>query len=313
MMEENVIEKSNDELSSDISPTVDTKIIRDKLKSEKLKEAGIDEAKGLLNLAKIMQDFLEKIYRLNKKELEFPIDIQLVARTLGFQIKRESLNESEMDQFGKILSQVIITEEERWIQVDNKIGYKTQQYAIAHSIARFLLLDQEKGAYEKSYAIPLMPSEITDVVADKVALFLLLPLDLFKEEFKKYLLSIKDYPLDVDEWLSYLSDRSQVNMFNLAIGYQQLKQAAYSERMDKFYAYLDSLKDEGNLLFHDKDEKIFKLIKFRTMSNAKDKNGNLLPDEQRLNVYVYNILRNTLDVQSLTCARKKLCKKFLCR
>ena len=51
MMEENVIEKSNDELSSDISPTVDTKIIRDKLKSEKLKEAGIDEAKGLLNLA----------------------------------------------------------------------------------------------------------------------------------------------------------------------------------------------------------------------------------------------------------------------
>lgn len=257
MMEENVIEKSNDELSSDISPTVDTKIIRDKLKSEKLKEAGIDEAKGLLNLAKIMQDFLEKIYRLNKKELEFPIDIQLVARTLGFQIKRESLNESEMDQFGKILSQVIITEEERWIQVDNKIGYKTQQYAIAHSIARFLLLDQEKGAYEKSYAIPLMPSEITDVVADKVALFLLLPLDLFKEEFKKYLLSIKDYPLDVDEWLSYLSDRSQVNMFNLVIGYQQLKQAAYSERMDKFYAYLDSLKDEGNLLFHDKDEKIF--------------------------------------------------------
>ena len=65
MMEENVIEKSNDELSSDISPTVDTKIIRDKLKSEKLKEAGIDEAKGLLNLAKIMQDFFYQLYPLN--------------------------------------------------------------------------------------------------------------------------------------------------------------------------------------------------------------------------------------------------------
>jgi lipopolysaccharide/colanic/teichoic acid biosynthesis glycosyltransferase len=34
-----------------------------------------------------------------------------------------------------------------------------------------------------------------------------------------------------------------------------------------------------------KDEKIFKLIKFRTMSNAKDENGNLLPDEVRLNGY----------------------------
>ena len=34
-----------------------------------------------------------------------------------------------------------------------------------------------------------------------------------------------------------------------------------------------------------KDEKIFKLIKFRTMSKKKDKNGNLLPDDQRLNAY----------------------------
>ena len=35
----------------------------------------------------------------------------------------------------------------------------------------------------------------------------------------------------------------------------------------------------------DGKEKIFKLIKFRTMSNAKDENGNLLPDEKRLNKY----------------------------
>lgn len=40
------------------------------------------------------------------------------------------------------------------------------------------------------------------------------------------------------------------------------------------------------------EEKIFKLIKFRTMSNAKDKDGNLLPDKQRLNKYG-RILRST--------------------
>lgn len=34
-----------------------------------------------------------------------------------------------------------------------------------------------------------------------------------------------------------------------------------------------------------KDEKVFKLIKFRTMSNAKDADGNLLPDDQRLGKY----------------------------
>lgn len=33
------------------------------------------------------------------------------------------------------------------------------------------------------------------------------------------------------------------------------------------------------------EERIFKLVKFRTMSNKKDENGNLLPDDQRLNKY----------------------------
>lgn len=41
-----------------------------------------------------------------------------------------------------------------------------------------------------------------------------------------------------------------------------------------------------------KDEKIFKLIKFRTMDNRKDKEGNLLPDNVRLNKYG-RILRST--------------------
>ena len=41
-----------------------------------------------------------------------------------------------------------------------------------------------------------------------------------------------------------------------------------------------------------KNEKIFKLIKFRTMTNAKDKDGNLLSDEKRLVKYG-KILRST--------------------
>ncbi len=42
-------------------------------------------------------------------------------------------------------------------------------------------------------------------------------------------------------------------------------------------------------------EKIFKLIKFRTMSNAKDKDGNLLPDDKRLNKYGKFIRSLSLD------------------
>ena len=40
---------------------------------------------------------------------------------------------------------------------------------------------------------------------------------------------------------------------------------------------------------------IFKLIKFRTMSNEKDKDGQLLPDEQRLNTYGKFLRSTSLD------------------
>ena len=42
-------------------------------------------------------------------------------------------------------------------------------------------------------------------------------------------------------------------------------------------------------------EKIFKLIKFRTMDNRKDENGNLLPDEVRLNAYGRFLRSTSLD------------------
>ncbi|MBR2182349.1 MAG: sugar transferase [Acidaminococcaceae bacterium] len=57
-------------------------------------------------------------------------------------------------------------------------------------------------------------------------------------------------------------------------------------------------------------EKIFKLVKFRTMTNEKDIDGNLLPDEMRLNDYgkflrstsldelpeLYNILKGDMSI-----------------
>ena len=43
------------------------------------------------------------------------------------------------------------------------------------------------------------------------------------------------------------------------------------------------------------EEKIFKLIKFRTMDNRKDANGELLPDEVRLNKYGRFLRATSLD------------------
>ena len=44
-----------------------------------------------------------------------------------------------------------------------------------------------------------------------------------------------------------------------------------------------------------KNEKIFKLIKFRTMTCEKDSDGNLLPDEERLTKYGNFIRHTSLD------------------
>ncbi|MDD6022897.1 MAG: sugar transferase [Oscillospiraceae bacterium] len=44
-----------------------------------------------------------------------------------------------------------------------------------------------------------------------------------------------------------------------------------------------------------KDEKIFRLIKFRSMDNRRDKDGNLLPDDVRLNKYGRFLRSTSLD------------------
>ena len=44
-----------------------------------------------------------------------------------------------------------------------------------------------------------------------------------------------------------------------------------------------------------KDEKIFKLVKFRTMTMEKDKDGKLLPDEKRLTKYGRFLRASSLD------------------
>lgn len=44
-----------------------------------------------------------------------------------------------------------------------------------------------------------------------------------------------------------------------------------------------------------KNEKIFKLIKFRSMDNRRDEKGNLLPDNIRLNKYGRFLRKTSLD------------------
>ena len=62
---------------------------------------------------------------------------------------------------------------------------------------------------------------------------------------------------------------------------------------------IGTYKMKGNPFFTQlrpgKDEKIFRLIKFRTMTNEKDKDGNLLPDDKRLTKYGKFLRATSLD------------------
>lgn len=62
---------------------------------------------------------------------------------------------------------------------------------------------------------------------------------------------------------------------------------------------LGAIKMKGNPFFCQprpgKDERIFKLVKFRTMTNEKDVDGNLLPDDVRLNGYGRFLRSTSLD------------------
>lgn len=60
-----------------------------------------------------------------------------------------------------------------------------------------------------------------------------------------------------------------------------------------------AIKMKGNPFFTQqrpgKNGKVFKLIKFRTMTNAKDENGNLLPDKERITKYGKLLRSTSLD------------------
>ena len=62
---------------------------------------------------------------------------------------------------------------------------------------------------------------------------------------------------------------------------------------------LGRIKMKGNPFFTQerpgKDEKIFKLIKFRSMTEERDENGNYLPDEIRLTKYGKLLRKTSLD------------------
>lgn len=199
--------------------------------NEKLESAMGDLTEIYCKIAEDASALIKQTY--GTKNVELPINIELVARELGITVSKRNLNLDAEGRFSRILGKIVMRNQKTMIEVDNNVSYKTRRYAMAHAVGRYLL-SGGKNMFESTYAIPLIPQGLEEIMADVVALFLLLPVDVFKVEFAKYLEECMDYPLDVDAWLQYLSDTSQISLFNLSIGYQQLKQVLGYQRQKEF-------------------------------------------------------------------------------
>lgn len=199
---------------------------------ENIKQNMEELTKEYISIAEKIEKFLIELYG-NEKQLEFPVDIEWVAHKLGITVEKELLNKNDERQFNRVLGSVVTRNGETVITVDKEVSDKTRNYAMAHAVGRYLL-SGGASIFESTYAIPLIPQNIDEIIADVVALFLLMPVELFQKEFKIYLESKAGRPLDVDEWLDYLGNKCKLSRFNLSIGYQQLKQVLSYQRQTKF-------------------------------------------------------------------------------
>ncbi len=188
-------------------------------------------AEECLKISNEVEALVYHCYQEENRKPEFPIDLNIIMKYLGIEVGYEALNTENIEQFSRTLAILTMPNRQPHILVDNTENYKTQRYATANAIGRFLM---SETVFESSYAVPLIPQSLEEIAADIVALFLLMPMSLFKDEFREYLERANDRPLKVDAWLQYLSDRSQISPFNLAIGYQQLKQVLCFQRQHNF-------------------------------------------------------------------------------
>lgn len=199
---------------------------------------GVDFISGLYSkIATGAEELVQESYTAVGRTAAFPIDIDLIASHLNIIISKENLNLAGGSNFSRKLAITTSTgNKDVHIAVDDSISYKTRRYAIANGIGRYLL-NRSKAKLKNTYAIPLIPQSLEEIAADSIAVFLLMPVTLFKDEFLQYLDSCQEHPMNVDEWLEHLSDTCQITPFNLGIGYQQMKQVLCYQRRTEFEKY----------------------------------------------------------------------------
>lgn len=177
-------------------------------------------------------NLIRKVY--GDRSVVFPIDIEAIASHIGFEVHYLDFENQESCTTTGILSRLIKEKQGKMAIVVNKLlDAKTQRYAIARGIAKYLLRGEE-SMFEGIYDTTMIPQDIDTTTEDVIACFLLLPLDLTTSELKEYLGRTSSKEVDSNTWIRQLSDKSMVPVYNAAVCYQHIRQVFGYERQKEF-------------------------------------------------------------------------------
>lgn len=116
------------------------------------------------------------------------------------------------------------------IYLDEAAALSSKRYAIAHEIVHYLMHYDMSDYYEDYCIMPMCPKDIEEILADIFAIFLLIPVSLFFDEFQNYVIQRSEAektPVTTENWIKHLAERSLLSEYYVAYGYQQLRYVAY--------------------------------------------------------------------------------------
>lgn len=174
---------------------------------------------------------------LGEEGYHFPIDVVALANKLGIFVVEENLNEfANKRSMNRKIGQIEIFydpffhEKSITIYIDKMAAISSKRYAVAHELVHYILNYDTNDYYEDYCIMPMCPIDVEEIVADIFANFLLIPIRLFFDEFKKYVITQierEKTPVTTEKWMDYLAERSLLSQYYVAFGYQQLRYVAY--------------------------------------------------------------------------------------
>lgn len=202
----------------------------DRIVGKELKRIAEDKLLGMdyVNICALALEVLDKGLGEN---YDFPVNIEKVVKSFGIEIYYQPLN-GEMGKkdgrphkvVGRNLKKInrFTKEQSSIILIDDESGKDEQRYALAHELGHYLIHQEDKVFNSEYCVMPMLFKRMEEMVADIFAIFLLIPLPIFLNEFMTYI-GEQSVPVKTSEWLKYLSIVSGVPYEDVAIGYQNIR------------------------------------------------------------------------------------------